>query len=135
MAAAIQKAPRNEAPWRYLTGLFAVLQPWASTHRALSRCPEVRCAPPPLRAMCRHVVTRNLNTAAGHAAALEHCPRAVCQRASLGAVTGQGHVLSVRLHSLDHCGPQVARCGGSLGTRLGGHGVRECLSPSSVRTT
>lgn len=42
MAAAIQKAPRNEAPWRYLTGLFAVLQPWASTPRALSRCPEVR---------------------------------------------------------------------------------------------
>ncbi|PNH07640.1 Protein farnesyltransferase/geranylgeranyltransferase type-1 subunit alpha, partial [Tetrabaena socialis] len=41
VAAAIQLAPRNEAPWAYLTGLFATLPPWASQPRALSRFPEV----------------------------------------------------------------------------------------------
>eukprot|EP00198_Chlamydomonas_reinhardtii_P000591 XP_001689926.1 farnesyltranstransferase [Chlamydomonas reinhardtii] len=41
IAAAVQKAPRNESPWRYLTGLFASLEPWASSPRSLSRCAEV----------------------------------------------------------------------------------------------
>ncbi len=41
VAGEIQRAPRNEAAWNYLTGLFAALQPWASQQRALSRCLEV----------------------------------------------------------------------------------------------
>ncbi|EFJ42298.1 hypothetical protein VOLCADRAFT_107343 [Volvox carteri f. nagariensis] len=41
VADAIQRAPRNEAPWRYLTGLFVTLEPWASQPRALSCHPEV----------------------------------------------------------------------------------------------
>ncbi|KAG2493695.1 hypothetical protein HYH03_008209 [Edaphochlamys debaryana] len=41
VAGAIAKAPRNEAPWRYLTGLFATLQPWAGQPRALSTFPDV----------------------------------------------------------------------------------------------
>lgn len=41
VAEAIQRAPRNEAPWRYLTGLFAALEPWASQSRPLSTHPEV----------------------------------------------------------------------------------------------
>ncbi|KAG2447179.1 hypothetical protein HYH02_007922 [Chlamydomonas schloesseri] len=41
IAAAIQKAPRNESPWRYLTGLFAGLEPWAGSPHALSRVAEV----------------------------------------------------------------------------------------------
>ncbi|KAG2444439.1 hypothetical protein HXX76_001192 [Chlamydomonas incerta] len=41
IAGAIQKAPRNESPWRYLSGLFAVLEPWAGSPHALSRCAEV----------------------------------------------------------------------------------------------
>ncbi|KXZ48757.1 hypothetical protein GPECTOR_25g341 [Gonium pectorale] len=41
VAAAIQRAPRNEAPWVYLTGLFVTLEPWASQPRAMSRFPEV----------------------------------------------------------------------------------------------
>ncbi|GIL49286.1 hypothetical protein Vafri_5417 [Volvox africanus] len=36
VAEAIRHAPRNEAPWRYLTGIFATLEPWSSQPHALS---------------------------------------------------------------------------------------------------
>lgn len=41
VASQIQLAPRNEASWTFLAGLFSCLQPWASQPYALARWPEV----------------------------------------------------------------------------------------------
>lgn len=41
VACQVARAPRNEAPWAYLTGLFSSLRPWCSQPYAMARWEDV----------------------------------------------------------------------------------------------